>query len=66
MNAKRLEPSYKISFPTDQQVTLEERIAALVFDNTTADEEASMDVGRQALMLVVRELRPDLVREVES
>lgn len=59
---------YNDKFDADQQVDLEERIAALVFDkaettrgNDNVSEQSANDLGKKILQIVVAELRPDLV-----
>lgn len=58
---------YNDKFDADQQVTLEELIAALIFDwdyqgdETRPSEQEATDMSKEILKLVVEELRPDLV-----
>lgn len=60
---------YNDKFDADQQVDLEERIAALIYDeaetgpfgNEEVDEQSANDLSKKILQMVVAELRPDLV-----
>ena len=57
---------YNDKFDADQQVDLEERIAALIYDeaetgpfgNEEVDEQSANDLGKNILQMVVAELRP--------
>lgn len=61
--------NYNDKFDADQQVDLEERIAALIYDeaetgpfgNEEVDEQSANDLGKNILQMIVAELRPDLV-----
>jgi hypothetical protein len=46
--------------PADQQLKMEEGIAAAIFESTDTDEETCADLGRSILKTVLREFRPDL------
>ena len=61
---------YNDKFDADQQVTLEELIAAHIFDNAEREgdegegrvkEQSATELGKEILQLIVAELRPDLV-----
>lgn len=65
---------YNDTFDADQQITLEERIAARIFqqgEETNPEEqdgwprplgeEDCADLGRDILLMIVEELRPDLI-----
>lgn len=60
---------YNDKFDADQQVDLEERIAAIIFDeaevgpfgNESVEEQSANDLSKKILQMVVAELRPDLV-----
>ncbi len=71
--------SYKYFLDSDIQITIEELIAALIFDynskqfenmsESTApmwpSEGECMDMGRRILALVLKEFRPDLIADDE-
>jgi hypothetical protein len=55
--------NYNDTMPIDQQVTMEERIASVVFevaDDRLGDDGATK-VSRQILLMVLTEFRPDLL-----
>lgn len=56
---------YADKFKADQQLALEEQIAARIFALTdgTVDEEVCKQIGEDALYIVVRELRRDLLEK---
>jgi len=64
-----MEMKYNDKFDADQQVDLEERIAAIIFDeaevgpfgNESVEEQSANDLSKKILQMVVAELRPDLV-----
>ena len=63
-----MEMKYNDKFDADQQVDLEERIAALIFDEgegpfgeLAVNEESANEQNKKILQMVVAELRPDLV-----
>ena len=54
---------YNDKFDADEQITLEEQIAATILDDPEADilDEYAAELGRKILRLVVAQLRPDLL-----
>lgn len=52
---------YSGDLDADEQVSAEEAIAAHIFDNTTADEEVSAQLGREILEIILKRFRPDLI-----
>lgn len=54
--------AYSDKLDPHQQVSMEERLAAYVFDNCEADEETAAEAGRKILKMVLAEFRPDLFR----
>jgi hypothetical protein len=56
-------PAYNDLLNPEQQIAMEEKIASLIFDNTTSNEEVSAKLGRQILLEVLTEFRPDFVEK---
>lgn len=52
---------YNEALDPDQQITTEELIAAAIFDRTETTEEEAQKLGRDILLVVLAEFRPDLV-----
>lgn len=61
-------PGYIDDLDLDEQVTMEERIAARIFDDpaVTMREEDAAQLGRDILYMVLREFRPDLFDDYQS
>jgi hypothetical protein len=52
---------YRDNLDPDQQVELEEYIAAVMFDKFDGTEPSAQLVSRQILFSILREFRPDLI-----
>lgn len=59
MSRRKLRP-YAQKFDPHRQITAEERIQALIVNNTTATEDVAAKIARRALYLTLREFRRDL------
>jgi hypothetical protein len=58
--------SYNSNLDADEQISSEEEIAFLLFEETELDEEECTDLSRRVLAIVLARFRPDLViAEVE-
>lgn len=58
--------TYSDKMEPDDQVSMEEKIAARIFDMDSADgidEEEAQEASQDILMMILREFRPDLLNK---
>lgn len=51
---------YNDTMNPDQQITMEEQIAAYCFDTSEVGEETAAKAGRDILLMILTQFRPDL------
>lgn len=56
---------YTDELDVEEQVTMEERIAAIIYDNpdVETDEHTAQDLGRQLLLEVLKVFRPEVIAD---
>lgn len=52
---------YNSKLSADDQISMEEGVAALLFEQTDVSEEQCADLGREILLTVLKKFRPDLL-----
>jgi hypothetical protein len=59
-------PSYHEEYSVEWQIDSEELIAAIIFDNTTAGEELSNQLGQEILKKILWNYRKDLFEDPQE